>query len=129
LTLKDGKAKVEGALKTDDEKDTAKKQPCKIFVIDHKKGQNYQIDMMAKELDSYLRLEDSAGKELAKDDDGGGFVHARIYFHCRADGAYRVICTTSFGGAGPFTLTIQETATAKPVPLALKDGMGKVEGK
>ena len=34
--------------------------------------------MTSKEIDSYLRLEDKAGKELAKDDDSGGNVNARM---------------------------------------------------
>jgi hypothetical protein len=129
ITLKDGKAVVEGSLKMEDEKDTVQKQPCKVFIVDFKSGQNYRIDMRSLEIDSYLRLEDPTGKELAKDDDSGGFVNARINFHCRMDGAYRVICTTFAGGTGAFTLTIQETAIAKPAELSLKDGMAKVEAK
>lgn len=129
LALKEGKAKVDGALKADDDKDTAQKEPCKVFTVDLKRGNNYKIDMVSKELDSYLRLEDPAGKELAKDDDGGGFVHARIQFRCLADGAYRVICTTFKGGVGPFTLTIQESTPAKVAELALKGGVAKVEAR
>ena len=129
LALKDGMAKVESSLKTDDEKDPVQKQPCKVFTVDFKSGQNYKIGMVSKEIDSYLRLEDATGKELAKDDDSGGLVNARINFHCRMEGTYRVICTTFNGGTGPFTLTIQETPVAKPVALDLKDGTAKVEAK
>jgi hypothetical protein len=85
--------------------------------------------MVSKEIDSYLRLEDATGKELAKDDDSGGFVNARVNFQCRKDGEHRVICTTFAGGTGPFTLTIQEIALAKAAELTLKDGMAKVEAK
>jgi hypothetical protein len=129
ITLKDGMVKVDGALKADDEKDKAQKHPCKIFTVDLKSGQNYKIDMVSKEIDSFLRLEDAAGKELAKDDDSGGFVNARINFHCPTAGAYRVICTTFGGGTGAFTLTIQEATIAKAAQLPLNDGMAKVEAK
>ena len=129
ITLKDGMVKVDSALKADDEKDKVQKQPCKVFTVDLKSGQNYKIDMVSKEIDSFLRLEDAAGKELAKDDDSGGFVNARINFHCPTAGAYRVICTTFGGGTGAFTLTIQETSIAKAAQLTLKDGLVKVEAK
>ena len=129
LTLKEGVAKVDGALKADDEMDRVQKNPCKVYVVDFKTGRNYKIDMVSKELDSYLRLEDATGKELAKDDDGGGFVNARVHFHCPADGGYRVICTTFGGGTGAFTLTIQEVAVAKAVELRLKDGTAKIDGE
>jgi len=129
ITLKDGKVVVQSSLKTDDAADKAQKQPCKVFSVVLKAGRNYKIDMASKEIDSYLRLEDATGKELAKDDDSGGLVNARINFQCRKDGAHRVICTTFAGGTGPFTLTIQEIALAKPVELTPKDGMAKVEAK
>src|SRR5207237_9640188 len=121
ITLKDGMVKVESTLKADDDKDKAQKYQCKVFTVDFKKGQNYKIDMVSKEIDSYLRLEDTTGKELAKDDDSGGFVNARINFLCRMDGAYRVICTTFGGGTGPFTLPIQEISIAKAPHLNRKD--------
>jgi hypothetical protein len=129
IEFKDGKATVKSALKSDDEKDKVQKQPCKVFAVDFKSGKTYKIDMVSKEIDSYLRLEDPSGKELAKDDDSGGLVNARINFHCPMDGAYKVICTTFGGGTGAFTLTIQEIAAAKPTELHLKDGIAKVEAK
>jgi len=129
ITLKKGVAKVASALKTDDDNDKVQKHPCKVFNVDFKSGQNYKIDMVSKEIDSYLRLEDATGKELARDDDSGGLVNARINFRCRMDGAYRVICTTFGGGTGPFTLTILETSIARDAILDLKDGMAKVDAK
>jgi hypothetical protein len=129
VALKEGKAKIDGALKADDEKDKVQKQQCRVYTFELKKGRNYQIDMVSKELDSFLRLEDSEGKELAKDDDGGGGVNARINFRCQGDGLYRVICTTFYGGTGPFSLMIQETALPQATPLTLKGGQVKVEDK
>src|SRR6185369_1244130 len=80
IILKDGMANVDGTLKTEDDKDNVQKQPCKVFTIEFKRGQNYTIEMTSKEIDSYLRLEDATGKEDRKDDDSGGFVNARIQF-------------------------------------------------
>jgi hypothetical protein len=128
IALKDGLVKVEDAIKGDDEKDKVQKQPCKVFTLELKSGRNYKIDMAGKDIDSYLRLEDAAEKELAKDDDSGGFLHARIQFQCRADGLYRVICTTFGGGTGPFTLSIQESLVAKALELPFTDGKATIEG-
>src|SRR5438067_1769606 len=108
IKLKDGMAKVETALKTDDDKDKVQKQQCKIFAIKLMKGKSYQIDMQSKEVDSFLRLENAVGKELAKDDDSGEGRDARVQFNCPEDGEYRIIATTFFGGMGGFTLTVKE---------------------
>jgi hypothetical protein len=129
IPLQGGKAKVESSIKESDEKDKVQKFQCKIFTFDLKKGQLYKIDMVSKDLDSYLRLEDESGKQLAKDDDGGGLVNARINFFCRADGAYRIICTTFNSGTGPFTLTVQEVPLAKAANVELKNGTAKVDAK
>jgi len=129
ITFKDGTANVDGTLKTEDGKDNVQKQPCKVFTIEFKRGHNYKIEMSSKEIDSYLRLEDVTGKEVAKDDDSAGLVNARIQFHCRVDGAHRVICTTYGGGVGPFRLTIQETPSAMATQLKLKDAMAAIDGK
>jgi hypothetical protein len=129
IAFKDGIARVEGTLKADDEKDAVRKQPCKVYAVDLKSGRSYKIDMVSKEIDSYLRLEDASGKELAKDDDSGGLVNARIHFPCRMDGTYRVICTTFAGGTGPFTMTVQEMPVAEVATLPFKDGLAKLEAK
>jgi hypothetical protein len=129
ITFKDGTAIVESALKTDDEKDPAQKYQRKVFTVDFKSGKNYKIDMISKEVDSYLRLEDATGGVLAKDDDSGGFVNAHINFSCRMDGAYHVICTTFAGGTGAFTLKIQEISIPDATKLNLQDGMAKVDDK
>src|SRR5262249_46996663 len=50
-------------------------------------GKTYVIDMISpdqKALDPFLRLLDSAGKQLAEDDDGGEGLNARITFRAPA---------------------------------------------
>ena len=109
INLKDGMAKVDAKLTDTDAIDAVQTHSvCKIYSIKLVKGKSYQIDMMSKDVDSFLRLEDSAEKELAKDDDSGGDHNARIQFDCPADGTYRIIATTYFGGAGDFTLVVKQ---------------------
>jgi hypothetical protein len=122
LAWKDGTAKVAGQLAATDAKDKVRNQFCKIYTLSLKAGTSYRIDMTSKDIDSYLRLEDEGGTELASDDDSGGFPDARIVFACPKDGAYRIIATTFGGGTGAFELTVQSAALAKSGPLAFKDG-------
>src|SRR5262245_42300545 len=77
--------KIDGKLTTHDPKDDVTKHPSKVHEQKLKGGQTYTIDMVSRDLDSFLRLEDSGKKELAKDDDGGGFPNARIVFKCPKD--------------------------------------------
>jgi hypothetical protein len=109
LALKEGMAKFEGKLTAADARDRVRKNSaCKILTLKMAAGKTYQLDMVSKRVDSYLRLENADGEELAHDDDGGGFPNARITFECSKDGTYRIIATTFVGGMGEFTLTVQE---------------------
>jgi hypothetical protein len=91
-----------------DPPDRVRRHNCKTYPINMTAGKTYQIDMISVAVDSYLRLEDNNGVQLAFDDDGGGFPNARITFVCPRTDAYRIICTTFNGGQGPFTMTVQE---------------------
>jgi hypothetical protein len=82
---------------------------AKIFLVNMVKDRVYTIDMMSRQFDAFLRLEDSAGKQLAEDDDSGGNLDALVIFRAPATGTYRII-TTSFAGntQGDFLLRVQE---------------------
>ena len=83
---------------------------AKVFHVKLIRGKTYTIDMQAPlPLDSYLRLEDLNKRQLAEDDDGGGFPNARIIFQCNETAVFRVIAT-SFGAnqQGAFTLTVRD---------------------
>jgi WD40 repeat protein/tRNA A-37 threonylcarbamoyl transferase component Bud32 len=109
LELKDGAAEVQPALVATDVKDLVRIQSvCKIYSVKLKAGKTYQIDMKSKDIDSYLRLEDAVGEQLAEDDDSGGGQDARIIFNCPADGVYRIIATTFGAETGQFLLAIKE---------------------
>jgi hypothetical protein len=59
--------------------------------------------------DPYLRLEDPGGREVAHDDDSGGFPNARITFRAPQAGDYRVVCTTyAPRQAGSYVLTVRQ---------------------
>jgi len=108
---KDDAFKIEGRLTKDDPADKIlKRSPHKVHDFKMKAGTVYVIDMISKDpkgLDAYLRLEDSAGKNLAMDDDSGGFPHARIYFKAPKDDVYRIIAT-AYLGEGEYTLKVKE---------------------
>src|SRR5439155_15801974 len=68
---------IKGTLSNDDPIDKRTKHPSKMHKVELTKDKVYRIDMRSTELDSFLRLEDPSGTELAFDDDGGGFPNAR----------------------------------------------------
>ena len=60
-------------------------------------------------LDPYLRVEDGNENVLARDDDGGGNLNARVRFTPNATGSYVIVATCFHpNNFGPFTLTIRE---------------------
>jgi S1-C subfamily serine protease len=72
------------------------KQACfyKVVAFKMMAGSTYTIDLESAEFDSYLRLEDIGGMQLAEDDDGAGKLNSRIVFTPLTDGEYRIIVTT-----------------------------------
>jgi hypothetical protein len=101
---------IESALNALDPADRVRRNArCKIFEVRFQAGKTYTIDMMSKQFDTYLRLENPALEQLAADDDGGDGLNSRIQHRAQADGVYRVIAT-SFGAnaVGNFSLRIRE---------------------
>jgi hypothetical protein len=82
---------------------------AKVFQVELKKGITYRIDMKSSAFDTYLRLLDGQGKQLAYNDDVGGTnLNSQIIFTPSATGTYRLVATTYTDGAtGPFTLTVR----------------------
>lgn len=97
-----------GRLLTTDPVDSVQKRPAQRFFLYCRKGMFYEMDLHSKEFDSYLRLEDTSGKELLKDDDSGGNLDARIIFRPESDGNYQVVVTSFDGRSGRFHLTVRE---------------------
>jgi Bacterial pre-peptidase C-terminal domain len=92
---------------------------AKIHVVTLKAGQTVVIDLESGDgspiprpgfFDTYLRLEDSTGKELAHNDDiSGADYNSRLAFMAPADGNYRLIVTSYGSGAtGAYTLKVTQ---------------------
>jgi len=120
---KSGDVTINGELANTDDKDKVRTQCyCKTYKFKMTEGKSYQIDMKSTDVDSYLRLEDPQGTQVAADDDGGGFPDARITYKAPKTGEYTIICTT-FGdnSTGKFTMTAKSLVVkdAKPIDLEL----------
>ena len=99
---------VQGVLSPGDPFDRVRKSCYHVVhAYPMKAGQRYTIDLISA-WDNYLRLEDAQGKQLAEDDDGGGFPNARILFTAPNDGWYRIIVTSyAQGASGSYTLKVR----------------------
>jgi murein DD-endopeptidase MepM/ murein hydrolase activator NlpD len=99
----------EGSLAAADARDVVRqKSVCKVYLVRMAAGRTYTIDLTSKEFDAYLRLEDAGHKQLADDDDSGGFPNARLVFRPTIDGVYRVVATAYDARLGRFQLRIRE---------------------
>jgi hypothetical protein len=125
---------VNGELTDKDDKDKVRTQSyCKTYTYKMVKGRTYQIDMKSKNLDSYLRLENPKGDEVAKDDDSGDFLDARIIYKAEETGNFKIYATTFDGGVtGKFTLTVKDkdapAATGKAIELKNEKGKATYTG-
>jgi len=104
-----GMGTFNGFLGPGDPRDPMRHAPCRIYNVRMVAGRTYVINHQSNQFDAFLRLEDSAFRQLAQDDDGGGGLNARIIFRCQRTDNYRVIATMLGGnGRGAYTLIIQE---------------------
>lgn len=79
----------------------------KIYTEEMEAGNRYTIDMIGN-FDTYIRVEDANGRNLAQDDDGGEGLNSRLLFIPPANGKYRIIATSCGSGAtGGYTMTIR----------------------
>jgi tetratricopeptide (TPR) repeat protein len=99
-----------GELTQQDSFDTKfNKQRCKCYPVRMEAGKTYRIDLVSVDFDAFLRVENSAGREKAYDDDSGGDLNARLDFRPTESGEYRVIVTTYLPNqTGGFVLAIQQ---------------------
>ncbi len=110
---------VKAELTNADLKDKMQTQSyCKTYTYKMTEGRTYQIDMKSTDVDSFLRLEDAAGTQVAFDDDGGGFPDARIIYKAAKTGDFTIVCTTfDQNSTGKFTLTVKDLDGRQPDPL------------
>ena len=81
---------------------------CKVFLVKLTANLKYQIDLTSNQFDPVLRIENSNGKELAFDDDSGGFPNARLMFVPPASGVYRIVARQFDFRVGAFELAVKE---------------------
>jgi len=80
----------------------------KAYPLKAKAGRFYLIDLVKKsDIDPYLYLENDGREIVARDDDSGGDLNARIVFLAEKDGDYRIIATTLSKAEGAFELTVR----------------------
>lgn len=111
---------IAGKIQAADNRDPVRQQPGKVHEVKLKKGTSYQLDLMSDSFDAYMRLEDEAGREIAKDDDGGDRLNSRIKITAEKDGAYKIFATTFNGGEGDYTLSVRAVGAANVVAGAVE---------
>lgn len=101
---------VQGELTNKDEKDTVRTTSFrKVHTVNFVKGETYTIDMKSAGVDSYLRLEDPNGKQVAFNDDVNGTSDSQIVHTATQTGVYRVVATTYRADqTGAFSLTVRK---------------------
>ncbi|MGF1578174.1 MAG: PPC domain-containing protein [Gemmataceae bacterium] len=77
-----------------------------VYRIHLKAGVRYTINLESR-YDNYLYLENSQGRLLTSNDDGGNGANARIVYTPATSGIYQIVATSySAGQTGPYTLKI-----------------------
>jgi hypothetical protein len=87
----------------------------KAYPLKVEKGKVYFISMVHANpgFDPYLILEDAGKKQVASDDDGGGFPDALMIYPAMQDGDFRIIATGLGDALGGYTLTVLAADTPK----------------
>jgi serine protease Do len=102
-------ASLQDRLAPQDARDAARGAICKVYQVRLEANRTYVIDMISSEFDTYLRLVDAANREVARNDDGGEDLNARIRRVITQAGDYRIVASaygSDIGGA--FTLVVRE---------------------
>jgi S1-C subfamily serine protease len=104
---------INGRMTADDPKDRIMSGSyCQTHFVRMTPDFAYTIEMYSpngKQLDPYLRVENSAGMELAEDDDSAGNLNSRIVFRPAVEDTYRIIATTfDPGQTGPYKVVVRQ---------------------
>jgi len=71
-------------------------------------GEMVTLDVMSTDFDAYAVIQDGNGNALARDDDSGGNLNARITFTLPYTGAFRLIANTRRQGTiGAYSLSVR----------------------
>jgi hypothetical protein len=104
---------------------------CKTYTYKMIEGRTYQIDMKTGAFDAFLRLENSAGTQVAADDDSGGMLNARIVYRATKTEDFTICCMSLGGGStGKFQLIVKDlNIEIKPIALKLEKGQATFNGQ
>ncbi len=111
--------KKDGTLTVKDkfDKQRAMMAPKRFMRVEEVKlsaNSTYIIELNSVQFDTFIIVEDTAGKQLAEDDDSGGDLNARLEFRPPSDGTYRIIITSFQPSAiGNYALTIRRQTLEK----------------
>lgn len=107
-----------GELTREDKTDTfLKKSFQKLHEVKLEAGKGYRIDLTSRDFDTFLRLENQDGKNLAMDDDGGEGLNSRLVYLVPKEqaGTLRLVVTSyRAGDTGAYELVVRE---AGPIDL------------
>jgi serine protease Do len=95
---------------TDTDPEDKAKPRCRhqVHTLKLAAGETYTFDLESTRFDAYLRLEDSASKVLAQDDDSAGNLNARIVYRATKDDTVRIIVTSADPGrTGAYYLAVR----------------------
>jgi hypothetical protein len=111
---------IQGRLTEDDPFDRVRRRSrCKVHEVKLEAGRRYRIDLTSTAFDTYLRLEDDAGKTLAENDDvSPNNLNSRLVFVAPRRATYRLVVTTyEAGQTGAYRLAVRaEGAPDGPAP-------------
>lgn len=120
---------IKNVLEETDPKDEKLNFPSRKFNVKLQKDKSYVIDMVSTDFDTYLRLLDKKGRQLAEDDDGGGDLNSRIIASPSESGDHTVVATTFDGKVGNFTLKVRElNLKGEAEPREVKNGSLDING-
>jgi hypothetical protein len=94
------------------------KQPRQTHKVQLEARQVYLLEMTSKDFDTYLFLNDSAGKPLAQNDDiePGGNLNSRILYIPGKTGEYQLVATSfNKAGRGNYQITLRKLKPIGPV--------------
>ncbi len=96
-----------GRIAENSPKDRKHGAPSAVHTTTLRQGVRYVIDLTSSAFDPMLRLEDSQGREIMEDDDGGDGLNSRIHYTPTQTGVFRLV-VTRYSGAGDYQLSVRE---------------------
>jgi CHAT domain-containing protein/Tfp pilus assembly protein PilF len=101
--------------------------PAKRYLVKLAGGKSYFLSMRSKMLDSFLVVQNKAGKQIDYDDDSGGGLDAALTLDVKADAVFR-IHAAALEKTGDFQLVIREWLPSDLPALSQADRATLIEG-